>query len=125
MSPYLKPNYQQVKGRGFYQEGYWEHRNQFEHKLYYLWINCEIKLVQVLDEVECNFNLKGDFKLKDLETREAVRAFVDKVTKRRYMKKKKEHTEKLKWIAGSLGAKFYSLSSDKPIFDSVYEVLVN
>jgi uncharacterized protein (DUF58 family) len=87
--------------------------------------NCEIKLVQVLDEVECNFNLKGDFKLKDLETREAVRAFVDKVTKRRYMKKKKEHTEKLKWIAGSLGAKFYSLSSDKPIFDSVYEVLVN
>jgi uncharacterized protein (DUF58 family) len=87
--------------------------------------NCEIRLVQVIDEVESSLNLRGDLKLKDLETKEAVRAFIDNVTKKRYLKKKEEHTARLKWIAKSLGAKFYSFSSDKPIFDAVYEVLVN
>ncbi len=85
--------------------------------------NCDIKLVQVLDEVECSLNLKGDLRLKDLETKEAIRAFIDGVAKKRYLKKKEEHAAKLNWIANSLGAKFYSFSSEKPIFDALYEVL--
>ncbi len=87
--------------------------------------NCDIKLIQVLDEVECNLNLKGDLKLRDMETSEVVRAFIDNVTKKNYMKRKDEHNERLKWLANSLGAKFYSFSTEKPIFDSVYEVLRN
>ncbi|MBT3866231.1 DUF58 domain-containing protein [Candidatus Woesearchaeota archaeon] len=87
--------------------------------------NSEIKLIQVLDPVECNLNLKGDLRLKDLETSEVVRTFIDKVTKARYMKKKDEHNAKLKWIADSLGAKFYSFSTDTPIFDNLYEALRN
>jgi uncharacterized protein (DUF58 family) len=87
--------------------------------------NCEIKLIQVLDEIECNLNLKGDLNLRDMETSEVVRAFVDNVTKKNYLKRKNEHNERLKWIANSLGAKFYSFSTEKPIFDSVYEVLRN
>ncbi len=85
--------------------------------------NSEIILIQVLDEVECNLNLKGDLKLKDLETSEVVRAFIDKVTKTAYLKKKDEHNARLKWIADSMGAKFHSFSTDKPIYDSLYEVL--
>lgn len=87
--------------------------------------NSEIKLIQVLDPVECNLNLKGDLKLRDLETSEVVRTFIDKVTKARYMKKKDEHNAKLKWIASALGAKFHSFSTDTPIFDNLYEVLRN
>ncbi|MBT4577255.1 DUF58 domain-containing protein [Candidatus Woesearchaeota archaeon] len=87
--------------------------------------NSEIRLIQVLDQVESNLNLKGDLNLRDMETSEVVRTFVDKVTKSKYLKKKNEHNAKLKWIADSLGAKFYSFSTDKPIFDSIYEVLRN
>ena len=85
--------------------------------------NCEIKLIQVLDEVECNFNLKGDLNLRDMETSQVIRTFIDGVTKRSYLKKKEEHNERLKWIADSLGAKCYSFSTEKPIFDAVFEVL--
>ncbi|MDP3916749.1 MAG: DUF58 domain-containing protein [Nanoarchaeota archaeon] len=87
--------------------------------------NCEIKLIQVLDEVEQKMNLKGDLKLRDLETSEVVRAFMDNVAKKVYFKRKDEHNAKLKWIAGSFGAGFYSFSTDQPIFDSIYEVLRN
>jgi len=41
------------------------------------------------------------------------------------MNKKKEHNARLKWIADSLGAEFYSFNSSSPIFDSIYEVLRN
>lgn len=87
--------------------------------------NSEIKLIQVLDKVECDLGLKGDLRLKDLETSEVVRTFIDKVAKSRYMKKKDEHNARLKWIADSLGAKFYSFSTETPIFDNLYEVLRN
>ncbi len=87
--------------------------------------NSEIKLIQILDQVESNLNLKGDLNLKDMETSEVVRTFIDKVTKSKYLKKKDEHNAKLRWIADSLGAKFYSFSTDQPIFDSIYEVLRN
>ena len=87
--------------------------------------NSEVKLIQVLDQVECDLNLKGDLRLRDLETSEVIRTFIDKVTKAGYMKKKNEHNAKLKWIADSLGAKFYSFSTDTPIFDNLYEALRN
>ena len=85
--------------------------------------HCDIKLIQVLDDVECNFNLKGDLNLRDMETSQVIRTFIDGVTKRSYLKKKEEHNERLKWIADSLGAKCYSFSTEKPIFDAVFEVL--
>ncbi len=87
--------------------------------------NCEIKLIQVLDDVESNMNLKGNLKLKDMETSEVIHAFMDKITKKNYMNKKKEHNARLKWIADSIGAEFYSFNSSSPIFDSIYEVLRN
>jgi len=85
--------------------------------------NSEIKLIQVLDEVENKMNLQGDLRLKDMETKEVIRTFIDNITKKSYFKKKEEHNERLKWIASSIGAKFYSFSNDMPIFDSIYEVL--
>jgi uncharacterized protein (DUF58 family) len=87
--------------------------------------NSEIKMIQVLDDVESNMNLKGDLRMRDLETNEIIRAVIDKVTKSNYMKKKDEHNAKLKWMANSLGAEFYSFSTEKPIFDSIYDVLRN
>ena len=87
--------------------------------------NCEIKLIQVLDEIESKMNLKGDLRLKDMETSEVIRMFVDNTSRNAYFKKKEELNERLKWIAGSVGAKFYSFSNDAQIFDSIYEVLRN
>ncbi len=87
--------------------------------------NCEIILIQVIDEVESRMNLKGDLRFRDMETSQVIRAFMDAVTKKLYFKKKEEHNEKLKWIASSLGAKFYTFSTETPIFDSIYNVLRN
>jgi len=85
--------------------------------------NSEIRLIQVLDPVESSMNLKGDLKLKDLETGQVIRSFMDNLAKKTYFKKKEEHNTKLKWIADSMGARFYSFSTEQPIFDSIYEVL--
>ncbi len=87
--------------------------------------NSEIRLIQVLDEVESKMNLKGDLRLRDLETSEVIRMFIDNTARNAYFKKKEEHNERLKWIASSVGAKFYSFSSDVPVFDAIYEMLRN
>ncbi len=86
--------------------------------------NAEIVLIQVLDPVEIDLKLKGDVKLKDMESSSVIRTFVDKNMKRHYMKKKEEHNARLQWIANALGARFHSFSTDTPIFDSLYEALM-
>ena len=85
--------------------------------------NCDIKLVQILDPMEKNLNLKGEYTLKDSETKDLIKTFVNPFVKKNYEQKLEEHKKRIKWIAESLGATFYSVSTDTHIFDSFYDVL--
>ncbi len=83
----------------------------------------DIKLIQVLDQTESKLNLEGDFKLRDLESSSILRTFIGPFLRKRYFTKLEEHNAKIKEACAEVGAKFYSVSTDKPIFDVFAEVL--
>ncbi|MBI5064948.1 DUF58 domain-containing protein [Candidatus Woesearchaeota archaeon] len=83
----------------------------------------EVKLIQVLDPVEADLNLDGDFKLRDLESKEQLRTYVNPYLRKQYLLNLAKHKNEILKACDEAGAEFYSFSSDKPIFDSFYEVL--
>ncbi len=92
-------------------------------RVLYRFKNHEIKLVQVLDPMEVQLNLRGEFKLKDLETRGFLRTFIGPFLKKHYMEKLADHVNRLRWVATSVGATFNALSTDTPIYDAFYQIL--
>ncbi len=89
----------------------------------YRFKDAEIILVQVLDEMETELKLKGEFELKDVETEGVMKTFISDKIRKKYLEDLEEHKRKIKWLADSVGAKFYSFNTGAPIFDSMYEVL--
>jgi uncharacterized protein (DUF58 family) len=85
--------------------------------------NHDVKLIQVLDEVEKNMTLKGEFKLKDMETKGLMKVSLSSFARKQYLSKLADHSKYLKHLATQLGAQFYSVTTEKPIFDTFFEVL--
>ena len=85
--------------------------------------NHEVKLIQVLDEVEKSMKLKGEFKLKDLETKSVMKASLNPFARKKYLSKLEDHNKRVKHIANQMGAVFHSVTTERPIFDTFYEVL--
>jgi uncharacterized protein (DUF58 family) len=83
----------------------------------------EIVLIQVLDEMETELKLQGEFQLKDMETDGLIKTFISDKVRKKYLEDLQEHRRKLKWVAESAGATFYSFDTGVPIFDALYEVL--
>lgn len=84
----------------------------------------DIRLVQVLDKVERNMNIEGDFKLKDLETGSVLRTFISPFLKRRYFKKLAGHTDLVQKYCDEAGALFYSTDTGQNIFDSMARIMM-
>jgi len=85
--------------------------------------NHEVKLIQVLDEMEKNMTLKGHFKLKDSETKNFVQTILNPFTRKKYLSKLADHNKQINYLAGQVGATFHSVTTDTPIFDSFFKVL--
>lgn len=83
----------------------------------------DIKLIQVLDQTESRLNLEGDFRLKDLESSAILRTFIGPFLRKRYFTRLEEHNAKIREACSEVGAEFFSVSTDKPIFDVFAEVL--
>jgi len=98
-------------------------QSQIEIPLY-LFGGHNIKLVQVLDPMELNMEgIEGDYNLQDLETDESMRTYISRKMRNEYKSKLHEHNAKIKELCDKTGVDFYTLSTDKSIFDSFYEVL--
>lgn len=95
--------------------------NQIKSVLYRL-KNQEVKLIQVLDPVEAELNLEGDYKLRDLESEEQVRTYISPYLRKNYLEKLSAHSAEIKKVCDETGAQFYSFSTDTPIFDAFYQV---
>jgi indole-3-glycerol phosphate synthase len=67
--------------------------------------------------------LKGEFKLKDLETKTFMKASLNPFARKNYLDKLQEHNKRIKHLANQMGATFYSVTTDKPIFNTFFEVL--
>ena len=83
----------------------------------------EIKVIQVLDPVEKELKMQGDFKLKDSETGGILKTYISPRLRQHYQSLLEEHTGKIRDVCNSLGMNFYQITTDKSIFDAFYEIL--
>ena len=83
----------------------------------------EVVLVQVLDSMETELKLRGEFNLKDAETNQLMKTFISDKTREKYLEKLADHKKRIDWLAKSTGSRFYSFATDEPIFDSLYRIL--
>ncbi|MBL7054127.1 DUF58 domain-containing protein [Candidatus Woesearchaeota archaeon] len=89
----------------------------------YLLGDHEIKVIQVLDRVEKDLKMQGDFKLEDSETKEKVRTFISPRLRTVYQNMLDDHTAKVQETCNKLGIKFFQITTDTPIFDAFYRIL--
>ncbi len=90
--------------------------------LFYLG-NHEIKVVQVLDPVEKELKMEGDYTLKDSETNDSLRTFVSQRLRLDYMKRLDEHCSRIHEVCNKLDIEYYLVTTDTPIFDAFYGML--
>lgn len=83
----------------------------------------EIKVIQVLDKMEKDLDITGDYKLKDSETNDEMKTYISRNMKNKYQDMMQSHTGKIKDECTRLGIDFYQCTTDTPIFDAFYEIL--
>lgn len=90
---------------------------------FYLLGDHEIKIIQVLDRVEKDLRMEGDFKLTDSETKEKFRTYISPRMRSYYQSMLDNHSAKIEELCNKLGMKFCQMTTDTPIFDAFYKVL--
>lgn len=83
----------------------------------------DLKVIKVIDPVERDLKLAGDFKLHDSETRSILRTFISPRLRVNYKSKLDEHSGKIKHLCNSMGADFSQIPTDMPIFEAFYRIL--
>lgn len=90
----------------------------------YLFGGHNIKLVQVLDPVELNLKeIEGDYNLEDLETGDKLRTYISQRLRNKYSQQLQEHIGKIKDICNRASVEFHTVTSEKPVFDSFFQIL--
>lgn len=85
--------------------------------------NNELILIQVLDPVEKSLDLGGEAKLIDLETEKKLDIYTSPRLRDEYEKRLSEHISKIKEASLQVGADFHTFTTDKPVFDAIFEVI--
>ena len=83
----------------------------------------DMKIIQVLDPVERELLFNGDLRLKDSETKDMLRTYINPRLRLGYKEKLENHISKIAKICDEIGVDFHIITTDKPIFDSFYDIL--
>ncbi len=83
----------------------------------------DMKIMQVLDPVERELLFSGDFRLKDSETKNILRTYVNPGLRFGYKQRLEDHISKIAKLCDELGVDFHIITTDKPIFDAFYDIL--
>jgi len=83
----------------------------------------DVKAVMLLDKKEYDLNFRGEYKLKDSESRSILRTFISPRLGIQYKSRLDEHIGKVKKICTDTHSDFSLITTDKPIFDAFFEVL--
>lgn len=83
----------------------------------------QVLMIQVLDQVERKLEIEGDFKLKDMESNETMRTFINPFGRKKYEQMLFEHVSKIKEICDSTGARFYTAHTGQDVFDVFYDIV--
>ncbi|NQV09082.1 DUF58 domain-containing protein [Candidatus Woesearchaeota archaeon] len=83
----------------------------------------QLIIVQVLDPIERDLEFYGNLVLHDSETASVLHTFVSRRVRDNYKKKLEDHILDIKELCDRIGAEFITVTTDKPIFDTFYEIL--
>ena len=89
----------------------------------YLLGDHEVKIIQVLDPIEKNLGMQGDFKLIDSESKQMLRTYISPRLRVKYQQMLDSHISKIEEVCNKLNFHFYLVTTDTPIFDAFYRVL--
>jgi len=78
--------------------------------------------IQVLDKVETEMNLEGDYELVDAETRTSMRTFISPYLKRKYGDMMSAHQAKIKNLLLRVKGEFHTVSTKDDVFDSFFTI---
>lgn len=83
----------------------------------------ELIAIQVLDPEELNISLEGDIILEDSETKNQLRTYISQRQVQLLKNKLEEHILKINEVTQRINAKFFSVTTDIPIFDVFFKIL--
>lgn len=83
----------------------------------------QLIIIQVLDPVESGLEFHGSLILHDSETTNILRTFISRRIREGYKKKLDDHIFEIRNFCDEIGVEFVTVTTDKPIFDTFYEVL--
>jgi len=84
----------------------------------------DVRLVQVLDKLEVDLQgLEGDYKITDSESATTMRTYISPLLRRQYIKRLSEHNADIKKVAEEFGAKYYTFSTNTPVFDAFHTMM--
>lgn len=78
----------------------------------------DLILIQVLDKSERELTLQGHSRLTDLETEEELKTYISKNFQKEYNQILNEHIDRIQYLCDHVGADFYTVTTDTPIFDT-------
>ncbi len=93
------------------------------HEALHLLGDSEIKIIQVLDYVEKNLAMEGDYNLIDSETSTQLRTFISPRMRVEYQKQLDGHCAKIEEACNRLGIGYHLLTTSTSLFDAFYKVL--
>jgi uncharacterized protein (DUF58 family) len=82
----------------------------------------DLILIQVLDKDEIDFNFDGDARFIDMESSSPIVTRVDKRVRDEYRELLVAHNRRIAATCQSVGVDFFSFTTDKPIFDAIFDV---
>ncbi len=83
----------------------------------------ELLVLQVLDPFELGFGVRGDVRFVDLESGGSVEVDVSPRFAREYRARLESHNNRIRGVCDEIGASYHMFSTDKPIFDSFFEIM--
>lgn len=96
--------------------------NEIKESLYNL-SGHEVKVIQVLDKVEKELKMEGDYRLTDSETKGMLRTFISARMRSKYQEQLATHCSQIEQTCNQLGFDYYLATSDVPIFEMFYKIL--
>ena len=91
----------------------------------YLFKNHEVKVIQILDKSETNFDVYGSLVLEDSETGKKMETYMSERKRQEYREELYNHIMKVEEETASIGGKFFLFSTEQPIFDAFYKIINN
>lgn len=83
----------------------------------------DLILIQILDPFEKNLPIAGDSRFFDMETGDEMKTYLSNSFKNNYFTELEKHNAKIDKICKRTGAKFYSFTTEVPVFESFLKII--